>query len=136
MGVSKKETKAVYFLGIVNFYNRRKLTMTQPMDFQNPDWVARALQIHALVSTEVSRCLEKEQDRLFDIEQACNRALKLLKSLDALLGSDIRLVEDYGQKHQALFKLLKKLNLDPSVVEKIAEAFGWNCFFITFFTTH
>ena len=108
--------------------------MNETPDVQNPAWLKKVLESHQLMRRELSRHLEQEQDRFFDIEQACNRALKLIKRLDGVLGANWSSFQRYIDHHESLMELLRQLTLDAVLEQKLREAFGEDCFSMNFFS--
>jgi hypothetical protein len=96
--------------------------------FKDEQWREEALKIHALISIEISKYLDQEWDRLYLKKEVCKRALNVIDELDQLLETMAPSFKQYQCLHQILFRLLKELQIESLIMEKIQKKF-WTQYF-------
>ncbi len=99
-------------------------------DFGNEQYKDQMMEIHGLVSVQVSRHLSDQEDRVHRetddqrwlTEQGSQEALKVLDQLDWFLEKDQW--KSYLVQHALLWKLLQELGLAPMLEETIRHRWG------------
>jgi hypothetical protein len=121
--VAKRSAIVLGFLDRLLGTIKRRTRMI--INLKDAAWKEESLKIHALLEQELSMGL----DRVWAKTMGYQRALQIIGKLNAFINTEAS-NGSYRRRHKELLEICAELHIRESLIQKIKEQFGAECFFV------